>query len=285
MAISAKQVKALRDKTGAGMMDCKKALVQHDGDVDKALEYLQVKGQAATTKRAGRDANEGVVFYASSDDSKRAVLVEVNCETDFVARNADFQGFVAKLAAHAIENAPSDAVSWLDQSYNEAQTVKEFVVENAATIGENVVIKNVAYYSVDGEGMINGYVHHDKKTGVIVQVNGANGDDVKTLAKQLSMHIAASKPVAISSDDIDADTVAQQRALYEAQGRETGKPDKIVTKIAEGRLRKWFTEVCLLNQPFVMDSDMTVAQLLKARSKDTGGTLSIPTFDHFIIGS
>jgi elongation factor Ts len=288
MAVTAAQVKELRERTSAGMMDCKKALTETDGDMDKAVEWLQIKGLAQVQKRAGREATEG--YVASFIDGGLGVLVEINSETDFVARNTDFRALCAAVAQHIVAHKPADVDALATQPVASAgnKPFKEFFAEKAAQIGENLVVRRFELFSLDGAGVLNSYVHHDGKTGVMIQLNAAaplsDADAATTLAKQLCMHVTASKPEAIDSSSVDAAEIDKQRSIFAAQARESGKPENIIAKMTEGRVSKWLKEICLLDQPFIVDPDKTVAVALKDTSKAAGAALSVARFVRFTIG-
>lgn len=289
MAVTAAQVKELRDRTGAGMMECKKALAETDGDMEKSVEYLQIKGLAQVKKRAGREASEGVV--AALVQGPIGVLVEVNSETDFVARNDGFRALVAQVAQHVASAKPADLDALAEQpvASADAKPFKTFFAEKAAQIGENLVVRRFSVFTLAADGVFGNYVHHDGKTGVLIQIDAtspvAGNEAVEQVARQLSMHIAASKPEAVDSSSVDAAEIAKQRSIFEAQARETGKPDNIIAKMVDGRVSKWLKEICLLDQPFIMDPDKTVATLLKEVSKTANATLKVARFACYTIGA
>ncbi len=290
--IDAKMVKELRECTGAGMMDCKKALTESKGDVDTAIDILRTKGLAALAKRAGRATNEGIVAGHVTDDRHTGVLVEVNCETDFVARNADFKGFVAEIAAHIAISAPSDVSSLMEQPYvaRPEMTVGDFLGETVGRIGENMRIARFTRYELGSEaGIISVYVHGVGNIGVIVEITAtapeaAESDSLAAFAKDVAMQIAAAAPISVSRDQIPQETVDHEISIYKAQAAESGKPEQIQEKIAKGRLEKFFKEVCLLEQPFVKDPDITVKQHLERTAEDLATEFFVERFELFVLG-
>ena len=255
MSISAKDVKELREKTGCGMMDCKKALTEAGGDIEKAAEILREKGLASAVKKAGRIAAEGVV--AAYKEGDVAVLLEVNCETDFVAKTEQFKSLVNDIAKIIIKEAPAD-VDALMAAPCEAGTVEDMMKNAVATIGENMKIRRFARV----EGFTDTYIHLGGKIGVLVQT------DVEPDAAAIhdvAMQIAAARPTYISKEDVDANEIAHEKEILRAQALNEGKPEKIVDKMVEGRIQKYYKEVCLLEQPFVKDDDMSVAKMIGGR--------------------
>ena len=255
MSISAKDVKELREKTGCGMMDCKKALTEAGGDIEKAAEILREKGLASAVKKAGRIAAEGVV--AAYKEGDVAVLLEVNCETDFVAKTEQFKSLVNDIAKIIVKEAPAD-VDALMAAPCEAGTVEDMMKNAVATIGENMKIRRFARV----EGFTDTYIHLGGKIGVLVQT------DVEPDAAAIhdvAMQIAAARPTYISKEDVDANEIAHEKEILRAQALNEGKPEKIVDKMVEGRIQKYYKEVCLLEQPFVKDDDMSVAKMIGGR--------------------
>ena len=255
MSISAKGVKELREKTGCGMMDCKKALTEAGGDIEKAAEILREKGLASAVKKAGRIAAEGVV--AAYKEGDVAVLLEVNCETDFVAKTEQFKSLVNDIAKIIVKEAPAD-VDALMAAPCEAGTVEDMMKNAVATIGENMKIRRFARV----EGFTDTYIHLGGKIGVLVQT------DVEPDAAAIhdvAMQIAAARPTYISKEDVDANEIAHEKEILRAQALNEGKPEKIVDKMVEGRIQKYYKEVCLLEQPFVKDDDMSVAKMIGGR--------------------
>jgi elongation factor Ts len=283
-------VQELREMTGAGMMDCKKALTEAGGDIDKAVDILRTRGLAALQKKAGRATNEGVVAAYVSDDRRVGVLVEVNCETDFVARNADFLAFVNELAAHIAAAAPSDVAALVSQTFTGREhTVQEVLGETVGKLGENMNIARFVRREVSGTGAIASYIHMGGKIGVLVEAafsnpETANADALASLLKDVAMQVAAASPIAVSPEDVPADVVEHELSIYRAQAAESGKPEQIQQKIAEGRLQKFYKEVCLREQAFVKDPEISVADLVARVSKDLDDNVSIVAFERFQLG-
>jgi elongation factor Ts len=281
MAITAKDVAALRERTGAGMMDCKKALEETNGDIDKAVELLRTKGIAKAEKRAGRAAKEGLIGHHLSTDGKLAAIVEVNCETDFVARNEGFRELAKTLVDHVVTANPASVES--------DARMGELAKEASAKTGENVQVRRFARYQVDGEGVVGHYVHHNGKLAVITEVGttsaaAASSEDVRGLARTLSEHIAAAAPLAVDRDQIPAEKLETERRIAEEQARATGKPENILTKIAEGKVEAYVKEVTLMNQPWVRDPAKTIGDLVKEVSKKAGEPVQVRRFTRFQIG-
>jgi len=260
MAITAAQVKELRERTGSGMMECKKALVDADGDMDAAIEALRKTGLAKADKKAARVAAEGLIVVETSDDGKTAAIVEVNCETDFVARKDDFQDFVAAIAKRVLADNPSDldALMAMPPRDGDAASIEDARKALIATIGENISVRR--FTRVESDHAIASY-RHGVRIGVLVEIVGGDA----ALGKDLAMHIAAHdpRPVCVSEEQVPADMLAAERDIFTAQARESGKPDDIIEKMITGRIRKYLGEITLLGQSFVKDPDMTVGKLLK----------------------
>lgn len=260
MAISAKLVKELRDKTGAGMMDCKKALVETDGDIDKAIDYLRENGIAKAAKKADRIAAEGAVYIAA--EGNEAVIVEINAETDFVARNESFQELVKKIAAHILATKPAD-VEALYNSEIDGETVTSIMNNAVSTIGENLNIRRFAVETKTDNDSFGQYMHMGGRIGVLTVVEGTT---VETIAKDVAMHAAALNPKYVSRDQVDQAELDHEREVLRQQALNEGKPEKIVDKMVEGRVRKYLEEICIVDQPFVKDSDQTVQQYLDSKN-------------------
>ncbi|MBE0493241.1 MAG: elongation factor Ts [Thiomicrospira sp.] len=258
MAVSAAMVKELRERTGAGMMDCKKALDENQGDLDAAIEFLRVKGMAGADKKAGRVASEGVIAIAISDDKKKAAIVEVNCETDFVAKADEFQTFANAVAKVVLEKGFTSVEDLEKQTLGSGKTIDETRRALVAKIGENMQIRRVEIVETSS-GEIGSY-QHGEKIGVVVAMNNGN----EALIRDVAMHVAATKPQAISSDDVDQGMLKKEREILTEQAKESGKPMEIIEKMIDGRIRKFLEEITLLGQPFVKDPDQTVEKLLKA---------------------
>ncbi len=268
--ITAGMVKELRERTGLGMMECKKALTETNGDMKAAEDLLRIKSGAKASKAAGRVAAEGIIGAFISPDRKTGALVEVNCETDFVAKNVDFIDFAKSLAQFASENDPSD-VAALSAAGMGGKTVEEIRQELVMKLGENISIRRLARFKTEGQLA---FYLHGSKIGVLVDYAGAD----EGLGKDIAMHIAASKPVCVSKDEVPAELISREREIYTAQAAESGKPANIVEKMVDGRMAKYLAEVTLLGQPFVKDPDQTVEKLLAAKGA------KVNTFQMFVVG-
>lgn len=254
--ITAAMVKELREITGAGMMDCKKALAATDGDKEKAIDFLREKGIAKAEKKAGRIASEGVVAAYVSDDAKLAAVVEVNCETDFVANTDNFHAMVEKIAKHIAEANPAD-MDALNESVLDGKSVAEFVTEAVASIGEKISIRRFERYACE-DGLIASYIHMGGKIGVIVELTGGTAEQ----GKDVAMQVAAAKPSCVDRSSVDQKDLDHEREVLRKQALEEGKPKKIVEKMVDGRINKYYKEVCLIEQPFIKDPDQTVQNIL-----------------------
>ena len=285
--ITAKMVKELRDKSGAGMMDCKQALTENGGDMDAAIDWLRTKGIAKAEKKSGRTAAEGLIGVSTSGTT--GAVVEVNSETDFVARNEQFQGMVTEVAGLAL-GANSDVEALKAMDYPGAgKNVADYVTDLVGTIGENMSVRRTASLSV-GAGAVATYVHNQVtgglgKIGVLVALE-SDGDAEKlaALGKQVAMHVAATSPLAATKDDLDAEVVERERNILAEQARESGKPEAVIEKMIEGRMRKFYEEVVLLSQTFVIDGENTVEQALKNAESDVGGTITLKGFVRYALG-
>ncbi len=256
--ITAALVKELRDRTGAGMMDCKKALAAVEGDMDKAIDFLREKGLAAAAKKAGRIAAEGVVGSYVREDKKSGVIVEVNCETDFVGKTDDFKAIVNSIAEHIAITKPADMDALMASKLN-GKTVAEIVTETIARIGENIAVRRFARYEAESDGLVAAYIHAGGKIGVLVNMKGGSAD----LGKDIAMHIAATNPGYLDRTQVSAAEVEHEKQVLSEQARNEGKPEKIIEKMVLGRIQKYYKEVCLVEQEFVKDPDQTIAKLLK----------------------
>ena len=285
--VSASLVKQLRDQTGAGMMDCKTALQESDGDLEAANDWLRKKGLAAAAKKAGRIAAEGLIGLAGT--GTRAALVEVNSETDFVARNEEFQALVREIAALAPE-AGGDVERLRAMTLPSAgQSVGEAINEAVGRIGENLNLRRTATVAVD-HGAVGSYVHSALapglgKIGVLVGLQSpGDPDELQALGKQLAMHVAAARPIAVSADKVDPATVERERAIYADQARATGKPENILDKIVDGRVRKFFEEQVLLEQTFVVDPDLKVKDAIDKVAERIGSSIMVTGFVRYALG-
>jgi len=256
MAITAALVKELRERTGAGMMECKKALVETNGDIEGAIELMRKTGLAKADKKAGRIAAEGLIVFKASDDGKRAVMVEVNCETDFVTKGDDFVNFANRVAETALKEQPADIDALLATPIDGGDSVADTTKALIAKIGENTNVRRFVSRSTDG---VLGCYLHGGRIGVMVELQG--GDEA--LARDIAMHVAASNPACVSEADVPAELIEKEKEIFTAQAAESGKPPEIVEKMVGGRIKKYLKEVTLLGQPFVKDPDQTVEQLVK----------------------
>ena len=291
MQITAEQVAKLRERTGAGMMDCKKALTEHAGDFDKAIDHLRKKGIASASKKAGRTAKDGSVFALIDADSKAAVLVEVNCETDFVARNDNFQKFVTGIAQHIAKANPADPQVLLTQksALDPSKTMDEVVKEGISAMGENMMVRRFARYPLVAGKEVKTYIHMGGKVGVLVELNladhaKASSEAFTTLIRDLSMHIAAASPLYLKSDEVPADVVAKEKEIALAQLAGQNKPADVLEKIASGKINKYYEETCLVKQRFVKDDKKTIEALVNETGKAMGESLSISRFARFVLG-
>ena len=262
--VTASLVKELREKTGAGMMDCKKVLTETDGDMEKAIELLRERGIAKAAKKSGRVAAEGLVEAYISEDGKVGAIVEVNSETDFVAKNEEFKTFVMNVAKQVVEKNPKDVEDLLNQeaTFEAGKTVNEALVGKIATIGENLSIRRFARF--ESKGLLESYIHGDGKIAVLI--NMTKGD--KELAKDLCMQIAAARPEYLNEQSVPAERVEKEKEILKVQTMNEGKPEAIAEKIVQGRIRKFFEEICLVDQIFVKDSNMKVSELLKQKDAE-----------------
>ena len=269
MAITAAMVKELREKTGAGMMDCKKALTATDGDAAKAIDWLREKGIAKAEKKAGRVAAEGAVGAFVAADGKTGCVVEINCETDFAAGNDQFKELLAKVAEHIVATKPAD-MDALNDSEIEGKKVSALITEATATIGEKISLRRFACYET--EGRLASYIHMGGKIGVLVNMTG--GDE--QLGKDIAMQIAAAAPMAVDRDGVDASALEHEKEVLRKQAEEEGKPANIIERMVEGRINKFYKEVCLNEQIFVKDSEKTI--------KDVLGDVKVTEFTRFQLG-
>jgi len=291
MAVTAAQINELRKSTGAGMLDCKKALEETGGDFEKAVDFLRTKGLAAAAKKAGRAATEGVVASSVSDDLKSGVLLEVNSETDFVAKNEKFQDFVTSIGKHILATSPASVEAMLQQPFccDASKTVETFLKESISIIGENIQIRRFARFAVTGDGCIGSYIHAGGKIGVLVQVaspavTADNKELLQGFVRDVAMHSAAAAPRYVSQDQVDKDVLEREKDIYRAKAKESGKPDAIIEKIIEGQVKKFFAEICLVEQQFVKDTDKTILQVAAECGKAAGGTVSITCFERYVLG-
>ncbi|MCL6697464.1 translation elongation factor Ts [Sphingomonas sp. NSE70-1] len=284
--ITAASVKELRERTGAGMMDCKKALAENNGDMEASVDWLRAKGLAAAAKKAGRTAAEGLVGVAV--EGTKGAVVEINSETDFVAKNEQFQDFVRNVSTLALQ-ANGDVEALKSAGYPTGGTVEEKLTENIATIGENQSLRRTALLQVS-EGVVVSYVHNAVapgmgKIGVLVALESAtSADALQTLGKQIAMHIAAANPLALDADGLDPAMLERERAIAIEKAKESGKPDNIVEKMVEGAMAKFRKENALLSQLFVMDNKTPVADVVSQAGKEAGSPITLKAFERFQLG-
>ena len=292
MAVTAAMVKELREMTGAGMMDCKKALAATDGDMDKAVEFLREKGLAGAEKQAGRIAAEGIVATALTEDEKKAVVVEVNAETDFVAKNAKFQAYVAQVAAQALTTTAADMDAFMEEKWaaDESLTVKEALSSQISIIGENMNIRRFKQV-VEENGVVVSYIHAGGRIGVLVDVETSIVNDaVKEMGKNIAMQIAALNPKYTSRDEVSADFIEHEKSILMAQiqndPKEASKPEKVIQGMIQGRINKELKEICLLDQTYVKaeDGKQSVAQYVAQVAKETGASITVKGFVRFETG-
>lgn len=285
MAISASDVKKLREMTGAGMMACKQALAGSDGNLEKAVDELRKKGLAQAEKKQSRVAAEGHVVTLV--EGSRAVLLEVNCETDFVSKGDDFQGFARSVASHIMKNNPSNNEELLAQKMEDGQVVKEAATQLTLKCGEKVDIRRFKAVEVSGEGKIASY-NHGGRIGVLVCAQTTNGlagkPETDELLKDLCMHVAAAAPRFMNADDIDEDFKNREAEIYRAQLIDQGKPENMLDKIIQGKLNKLASEVCLMDQKFVKDPDVSITQLVSQKAKELGGEIKVESFHKLVLG-
>ena len=286
--ISAAMIKDLRGKTGAGMMDCKKALTETEGDIQSAVDWLRTKGLATAAKKAGRVASEGLVVVAAY--GTKGAVVEVNCETDFVARNEQFQAFARTVGDLVLANSNCELKALQAQAYPGGErTVGEELTHMIATIGENMSLRRAATLSVES-GLVASYVHSAVapglgRIGVLVGLESKSDvGQLANLAKQVAMHVAATSPQSVSTDDLDPVAVERERAVLSEQARDSGKPEDIISKMVEGRLRKFYQEVVLVEQTWVIDGETKVAKVLEQAGKDLGAPVKVAGFIKFVLG-
>ena len=284
-AITASMVKELRERTSAGMMDCKKALVESDGDMEKAIEWLREKGLSQAAKKASRIAAEGVVAQYVTEDGAVGAIVEVNCETDFVAKTDNFLNFANSVAKHVAKANPADVDALMGQPFvdDASKTISDLVSDATVAIGEKISVRRFARYETTG--VVSTYIHLGGKVGVMVEVAadeaGRASDDVKTFAHDLALQIAAAKPEAVRREEVDTEKLDKEKEILRAQALNEGKPEKIVDKMVQGRIEKYYKEVCLLEQPFVKDGDKSIKGLMEEIAKAAGATLDIVRFTRF----
>lgn len=283
MAITAKQVKELRDKTGAGMMDCKKALVEADGDFDKAIEVLRKKGAAVAAKRAERSAKEGIVLTKILDNNSKGIILEINCETDFVAKSDDFVGFANSVMNTIVGQAP-ETLNELLEAENEDRKIKDTLLDITGKIGEKIEISRFAIENAEN-GVVVDYVHHGSKLGVLVTVDNTNdkGKEFIPTIKDFAMQVAAMKPIYVYREEVPAEVIEKEKEIYKEVARKEGKPEQILERIAEGKLNKYFQENCLFEQTSIKDNTKTVGTIMKELNNKFSTDAKIRLFHRFHI--
>ena len=286
MSVTAALVKELREKSGAGMMDCKKALAETDGDMEAAVDWLRTKGLATAAKKSGRVASEGLVAFCV--DGTRGALIELNAETDFVARNTEFQDFASTLARLALNADDLESLAAADYP-DTGRNVADELTNKIATIGENMSLRRMAKVSVNS-GLVVSYMHNATapglgRIGVLVALESAAGADVlEALGKQIAMHIAATSPASLSVEDLDPEAVQRERDVLIEQAKASGKPQEIAEKMVEGRMKKYYQEVVLLEQTSVIDGETRIADVVGAAGKDAGAEIALTAFVRFNLG-
>lgn len=284
---TSQDVMKLREQTGVGMMDCKKALVQTDGNFEEAVKYLREKGMASAAKKASRVAAEGLVKCVVSDDKKVAVAVEVNCETDFVARSDQFIALIGNVANHLLQSNATTVEEVLAENYyaDPSKTLSVLVAEATASIGEKISLRRFTKYVQNANGLIASYIHMGGSIGVLCQISCDKVDGaVAELAQNVCMQIAASKPQVISIADVDASQLDSEREILTAQAKNEGKPEAVIAKMVEGRIHKYYKEVCLLEQEYVRDSALSVKQVIADVEKSVGCKIAVDRFVRYEMG-
>jgi elongation factor Ts len=275
MSISAADVKKLRDVTGVGMMDCKKALAEANGDFDAAIDLLRTKGQKVAAKRADREAKEGVIATGSTADGKTTILVEVNCETDFVARNDDFQAFAGEIADLVLADLPADRDAFMNSTMKDGRSVADALTDMTGKIGEKIDVRRT-HVMTSADGKIVAYIHPGARLGVLVDIAGSG--DLEAAGRDVAMQVAALNPIATHRDEVPQDVKDHEMKIAADQAREEGKPEQIIERIATGKLERYYKDFVLLEQPFVKDSSQTVGDMLK------GVGATVKTFTRFALG-
>ena len=286
--ITAAKVKELRERTGSGMMDCKKALAESGGDMEKAIDYLREKGLAKAAKKAERTASDGRVFHCVSDDGKLGVMIELNSETDFVAKTDEFNDLGSKIIAHLAAKSYADVPALLESVHESGSTINELVTAIIAKLGENIVLKRFARFDAEN-GRAFCYIHSNYKVGALVELDAddkaATGKpEFAELGHEICMQIAAAAPQYLVPDDVPADVIDREKAVYRQQLIDEGKPADKVEKIIPGKLRKYFETICLMEQEYIRDTDKKIKQLVDEVSKELGTKITVRRFERFGIG-
>ena len=285
--VTSQMVKELREMTQAGMMDCKKALIEAEGDIEKAVEWLREKGLAAAAKKASRIAAEGMVTSYVTPDAQIGVVVEVNCETDFVANTDNFKDFCAKIASHIAKANPTDVEALLTQPFADdaSKTITDLISDATVAIGEKISVRRFARYAA-AAGVVETYIHMGGKIGVMVEVNNDKpetfgNDAFKVYYHDLTLQIAAARPTCVNKSEVPTDTLEKEKEILRAQALNEGKPEKIVDKMVEGRIEKYYKEVCLVEQPFVKDPEKSIIQYTQEVAKAIGANIAPVQFVRF----
>lgn len=287
MAITAEMVKKLRDQTGAGMMDCKKALTETNGDFEAAVTLLREKGVAVAAKREAKTASEGLIGSYISDDAKVGAMVEVNCETTFVAKTDEFINLTRNLAAQTANESYACLECLMQAPYaaNPTQTVRDAITEVMGKLGEKIGVARFVRFAVDGAGIVGGYVHLGDQIGVLVEIGAdSTSDDIASLAKDIAMHIAWSNPDYMKREDIPEDVLAKEREIHRQWAIKEGKPEKVIDRIVEGRMKDFYSRVCLLEQPFIKDEELTIQALIDNTAKKVGGPVTVNRYVRYRVG-
>ncbi|HUP66424.1 MAG TPA: translation elongation factor Ts [Thermoanaerobaculia bacterium] len=284
--ITAAQVKELREKTGAGMMDCKKALTEANGDFDEAVKVLRKKGLAAAGKKAGRVTSEGLAWAGVIDGN--GVALEVNSETDFVAQNADFRSFVEQIAKVVSKSSASDVDGLVDEKWpgdSEGRNLAQIIAEKIGTIGENLSVRRFVRYEGSASSAFGTYIHANGKIAVLVELDASNkGEEIQGLAKDIAMHVAAAEPRFLSRDEVTQSDLDTEREIARDQALKSGKPEAVVEKIVSGKMEKFYGEAVLLEQPYIREEKTSIRQLLEQRGKAAGATATLKRFSRFKVG-
>ena len=282
MAITADMVKKLRDQTGAGMMDCKRALAETDGDYEKAVTLLREKGIAVAAKREARAASEGLIGSYITPDSKTGALVELNCETTFVAKTDEFVQLAKDLAKYVAESAPCDESNLLDATFRNGQTVGETISEIMGKVGEKLTLSSVARISTDG--LIGSYIHMGDQIGVLVELTGADDEEALQLAKDVAMHVSWSNPEFLSRDQVSEEVIQKEREINKQWAIKEGKPEKVIDRIVDGRMTEYYSRVCLLEQSYIKDEEQTIQNLLDNVSKKLDKKITVARYMRYRVG-
>ena len=286
--VTASLVKELRDKTGAGMMDCKNALVETNGNIEESIDWLRKKGISGAEKKSARVAADGVIAVSINTDA--AALVEINSETDFVSRNPDFQKFAKNISEIALINGQTIEELKKAKYLDSGKSVEEALTDLIGLIGENIVLRRSSLLKNTNNNIFSSYIHGQVneglgKIGVILSLeSNITSDKIENLGKQVAMHIAASKPMAISSDDVDPEVIERERSILVEQAKDSGKPDNIIEKMVDGRISKFFSEITLLDQTWVIDGESKVSKIIKDLEKDLSCNILIKDFKYFVLG-